>query len=248
MSDNLALWDSVSQTDPEFTKKIEGKNYQGTSASPMYLVKKATEQFGPMGKNWGVESIEHETEKMGDTVIYSEHVRLWYMQGEQRCEVSQWSSIKSAYQAKNGKYFIDEDARKKCRTNATSKCLSLIGFSADIWMKEFDNPVYQEQMRTEHGKVKVAQENARVFRDLMLNLETRCACTTDEEKLLVCQWIMEDRELELGDLKINQATTNEIKAKLTEAIEQGFKPKRFLTTAKEWSEASQEGNDDATAK
>ncbi|MEQ8636861.1 hypothetical protein [Gimesia maris] len=237
MKDNLKLWDAVQQTDPKYTKKVTGKSFNGTSPNPMYLVKKATEHLGPMGEGWGCESICTETETIGDTILYSEQVLLWYMKGEKRCEISQWSSIKLAYMTKgeNGYLLIDEEARKKCRTNAMSKCLSLLGFCADIWLKYYESDDYVKLMQKEHERVDVAQENATKFRELTQNLETKCGAVAEEEKLVICQWILDDRELEIGDMKINPALTVQIKEKLAEEFKKGVKPKSMLKSALEWS-------------
>lgn len=235
MKDNLTLWDAVQQTDPKYTKGITGKQFNGTSINPMYLTRKATEQFGPMGKGWGVESLDTVTEQIGTTTLYSEHVLLWYMQGEERCSVSQWASVKVAYVTAKEKLLVDDEARKKCRTNATSKCLSLLGFSADIWLKYYESPEYVNQMQKEHERLDVAQDNAKKFRELTQNLENKCAAVADEEKLVICQWIIDDRDLQFGDMKINPTLTVQIKDKLAEEIKKGVKPKSMLKSALEWS-------------
>ena len=50
MSDNLKLWDSISKTDPLFTKSGKKDGYTFTSIAPMYQIKQATKAFGPQGK------------------------------------------------------------------------------------------------------------------------------------------------------------------------------------------------------
>lgn len=234
MTDNLKLWDAVEGTDPDYTKKIEGKNFNGTSINPMYLTKKATEHLGPMGKGWGVESICHYTQQIGDTMLFSEQVRLWYIMDGERCEVSQWASVKLSYVSAKQKHIVDDEAHKKCRTAATSKCLSLLGFSADIWLQYYNSPQYVTQMKKEHERKDVAAENMKLFRELTQNLEKNCACAVDSEKEVVCQWVMDDPTIELSDLKIDQATTVQIKEKLAEKLADGLPPKKFLKLALEW--------------
>ena len=234
MDDNLKLWDSVQQTDPQYTSKVTGKAFNGTSINPMYLTKKATEHLGPMGEGWGVESICSETETIGDVVLFSEQIRLWYMRGEKRCEVSQWSSIKVAYTTNAGKKLVDEEARKKCRTNATSKCLSLLGFSADVWLKYYESPEYVNQMKVEHERDDVAKENAKKYRAIMQTLTNKCGCETDEDKLTVCQWVLLDLDIDLGMLKISPQLTEQVKDGLASAKEAGVAPNKILNSAKEW--------------
>lgn len=238
MTDNLKLWEKVQQTNPKYTKEISGKQFNGTSINPMYLTRKATEQFGPMGKGWGVESLENVTEQIGETTLYSEHIQLWYMQGEERCYVSQWASVKVAYVTSKGKLLVDEEARKKCRTNATSKCLSLLGFSADIWLQYYNSSAYIQQMESEHKTEDVAERNASVFRELLGILKTYCACETDDDNLIVCQWATEDKSLDLGMLRVAPKISEQIKEILREKIKDGIEPHNILSQAKGWADAA----------
>ena len=51
---NKALWEQVCTTDPRAVKPITGKQYQGNSPKPYWLIERATEVFGPVGIGWGV--------------------------------------------------------------------------------------------------------------------------------------------------------------------------------------------------
>lgn len=238
MSDNLKLWESVQQTNPKYTKEVSSRGFSYTSINPMYLAKKATEHFGPMGKGWGIESLETVTDQIGDTTLYSEHVQLWYMDGDQRCSVSQWASEKVAYRNKDKILYVDDEARKKCRTNATSKCLSLLGFSADVWLQYYNSSAYIKQMQEEHKTEDVAERNASVYRELLSILKTYCACESDTDKLTVCQWAMEDKSLDLGMLRVAPKISEQIKDTLRAKIKEGTEPHTILNQAKEWSDAT----------
>lgn len=50
---NLVLWESMKTVDRTFTKPIVGKSYKGDSPNPTYIIRKITEQLGPIGQNWG---------------------------------------------------------------------------------------------------------------------------------------------------------------------------------------------------
>ena len=53
--DNLSIWNKVQETDPKFTKK----DYGGfTSINGVYLYKKATDIFGPIGIGWGFDILD----------------------------------------------------------------------------------------------------------------------------------------------------------------------------------------------
>lgn len=149
MSDNLKLWQSVEKTNPKYVKQITGKPYKGTSPSPTYLVWKATNTFGPCGIGWGFEVIDERLEDgvPGDKVHIA-RVKVWYIWNGQRGEVEHIGQTMFTGKNKNGPY-TDEDAPKKSVTDALGKALSMIGFSADIFMGRYDDSKYVDQLREE---------------------------------------------------------------------------------------------------
>ena len=48
-----ALWKRVCVTDPLAVKPITGKQYNGNSPKPYWIVERLTEEFGPCGIGWG---------------------------------------------------------------------------------------------------------------------------------------------------------------------------------------------------
>jgi hypothetical protein len=152
--DNMALWESVERTDPGQTKQITGKPYKGTSPKPYYLIRKATETFGPCGIGWGFTIVSERVEDgaQGDKVHIA-HVRVWYVYNGQRGEVEHVGQTMFAGKNKNGP-FTDEDSPKKSVTDALVKALSMIGFAGDIFMGRYDDSKYVNELRRE------AEQNA----------------------------------------------------------------------------------------
>lgn len=153
---NLILWDAVSKTDPAFTKQASKGAHNFTSVAPMYQNKKATEQFGVQGIGWGVVvGSEVFTEKeYGTTTILSYDATMFFMMDGQRGEIPIHASEKSCYmtngyKGKEGYMKIDDEVRKKVVTNAKTKGLSELGFSADIFMGMFDDPNYVDYVNFE---------------------------------------------------------------------------------------------------
>ena len=136
---NLALWDSVSTTDPQYTKKV---NQRGgfTAIAAQSQVKKATEVFGIMGHGWGVEDEKFTVVEGTTMVLYT--ASLWYKFGNSNGSIPINSSIK--YGA-NGRY--DDDFSKKVSTDALTKGLSKLGFNADVFMGLFDDNKYVNQVK-----------------------------------------------------------------------------------------------------
>ncbi len=157
MSDNLALWNSVSETDPKYTKGFNrGGGFKGTSTNATYLARKATERWGPIGIGWGVEVLDEELMQgkplvtdngpVTHELIHKVRAKLWYKQDGETGEVMHFGQTTFVGLNKNG-LFTDEEAPKKSLTDAMAKCLSLLGFSADIFMGLYDDNKYVNDLR-----------------------------------------------------------------------------------------------------
>lgn len=151
---NLALWDRVAVTDPGFTKPFQSsQGFGGTAVSPIYNVKKATETFGPIGIGWGYEIVDErfvdgaplgfdsDGNKWGNVTVHVIRLRLWYMLGEKKGHVEHFGQTTFVGTGEHG-LFTDEDAPKKSLTDALGKCLSMLGFSADVYLGHYDDSKY----------------------------------------------------------------------------------------------------------
>ncbi len=143
MSKKTELWESVCKTDPAHTKHV-GKRGGFTAIDAMYQVQEATKQFGPVGIGWGWDF--DLVFPPNDTVIVK--VTLWH--GKKDQTVNQVGQKKM--NASNGP---DEDAVKKAVTDGVTKCLSYLGFNADVFLGKFDDNKYVSAMKAEHNPVAV---------------------------------------------------------------------------------------------
>ena len=152
MSENLTLWHAVEKTPLEHVKPITGKSYSGNSPKPHYLIRKATETFGPCGIGWGF-TVE---ERIEDGAWIAEgfyeklhiaKVRVWFKWGGERGEVEHIGGTVFSGRRKNGQAFSDEDAPKKSVTDALVKALSMIGFAGDIFMGRYDDSKYVAELK-----------------------------------------------------------------------------------------------------
>jgi len=155
--ENLRIWDQVQATDPVYTKSFHrGGGFSGTSINATYNVRKATQVFGPMGIGWGVEIAQEDFLDggvIGDfngepvkSVIHRVLVKLWYLLDGKRGEVQHFGQTTFIGKNKHG-IFTDEEASKKSLTDGTTKCLSMLGFGADIFMGLYDDVNYVEDVR-----------------------------------------------------------------------------------------------------
>lgn len=136
MESNLKLWDSVKKTDPEYTKHVSQRGGY-TSISPQYQIRCATEQFGPYGKGWGFESCDLDYSQAEALELVLVRAVFFFVSDGERSTFP----VNNSWPIKQGSR-VDSDFVKKAETNTMSKALSKLGFSADIFMGEFDNPDY----------------------------------------------------------------------------------------------------------
>lgn len=207
--DNLGIWKQVMRTDPRFTKSLDGAGtgYGGTSINGEYMAMRATEVFGPVGMNWGVEVLEDRlidgaplTEKIyegskivgskilrdGDgTLLFEKHhsikIDFWYRNDQAQGHVIAYGATPYLYATKHG-IKSDGEAQKKSLTDAMKKALSLLGFSADIYLGLYDNAEYALANSTEFA-IRNASEKAEDVTRLRSELDeklTRVAATIEK--------------------------------------------------------------------
>ncbi|OOL08835.1 hypothetical protein BXQ27_34365, partial [Klebsiella aerogenes] len=73
---------------------------------------------------------------------HSIRIRLWYQNGDEEGSVIAYGATPYMFKTKNG-IKCDGEAQKKSLTDALKKALSLLGFSADVWLGLYDTPEYQ---------------------------------------------------------------------------------------------------------
>lgn len=174
---NTKIWDKVKETHPSGTKrgKVDGQDI--TTINGMYMAQRATEVFGPCGIGWGYDIIEDRLDYAGpiyeertgpDGKKTMEHVtdaknhtirlKLWYISDGVKGEITHYGHTKYLYRSKYG-FTVDPEAPKKSLTDAMKKCLSQLGFCADIYLGLFDDFEYVgEQTRRE--EVEAADDKA----------------------------------------------------------------------------------------
>lgn len=157
-SNNMKIWDSVSQTDPDHTKEVSfGRKF--TAIDAHYQVMMATEQFGPVGQGWGYNT-SYETKELasGDAVIFCLLTFWWRAEGEWKNEPKSYGPICGCARLQAKGKAVDTDAPKKAMTDALTKGLSHLGFSADVFLGMFDDNKYVEGRRKEKEQEKSAAD------------------------------------------------------------------------------------------
>lgn len=213
MSDkNLAIWSQVEKTDTRYTKKADVNGQKITSLNGTAMIMKATEIFGPAGIGFGWKVIEErfddgmeifvgEGEKrssLGFTKNHTVRILFWFMLDGQRGEIEGYGCTNAVYKSKYG-MSTDGEAPKKSLTDAIKKCLSALGFSADVFLGMHDDSVYLDQLEKELALERADDKDAEKLRQKQERLEwlnsavetIGKAVTAHELKLLNVKYIRE---------------------------------------------------------
>lgn len=157
---NMDLWTQVHNTPQQYTKGFKRPGgFNGTAIDPTYLVMRATELWGPIGRDWGYEIVDEayiqgepitnvEGEVVGHIIVHKIRLCLTYPSEGAVGHIVQFGQTTFVGRDKNGIY-TDEEHAKKSLTDALSKCLSLLGFGADVRIGKFEDSVYAQQREAE---------------------------------------------------------------------------------------------------
>lgn len=160
LRENMRIWQEVCVTDPSQTKGVtRGRKF--TAIDAMYQVQRATEVFGPVGIGWGYD-VQYTTVMEGTTApmvpFVVATVTLWH--GNRENTFGPIMAIHPLVAKYSSGAQFDDDAPKKALTDALTKALSHLGFSADVFLGKFDENKYVEKAReyTERQRVKRLDE------------------------------------------------------------------------------------------
>jgi len=166
---NLSLWKSVEKTDPQHTKGFSGKGgFKGTAISPMWLIRRATELWGPMGGKWGVRNVKAEVlDGPGQEKLHVVQAEIFYPLPQSLGDGTNFTQVGAVPcfgqttlcgVRKDGTPFLDEEAPKKSLTDALTKGLSWLGFAADVHMGLYDDVKYVNTVNEEFRKAEQAPD------------------------------------------------------------------------------------------
>ena len=160
---NLKLWDSVSKTDPKYTKPIPG-GAKLTAIGAQYQRKSATTVFGPMGIGWGTRNASYQ--------FNPEHTKVYFM-GQLWFN---WEGKEGIIEIASDCIIKDRnDCMKSVRTDAITKGLSELGFNADVFMNDFsENKYLQKKESKKLGALRVEDGAAK-------GVKSKVASSSDSE-------------------------------------------------------------------
>jgi hypothetical protein len=178
MSDkNMQIWNKVQKTDTSYTKKAEVGGQKITSLNGTAMIMKATEIFGPVGIGFGWTVVEERFDKGSEMVMgegdkrvvlgvelnHTIKIKFWYELDGKRGEIEQYGCTRYLYKSKYGTT-TDGEAPKKSLTDAIKKSLSMLGFSADVFLGLFDDDDYIKQLKEEEAISNADDKDAEIKR------------------------------------------------------------------------------------
>jgi hypothetical protein len=143
--DPLRLWAKVEETNPAHTKTV-GQRGGFTAIDAQQQVLRATEQWGPMGIDWSFDA----TPIPAPEGLFCVYGALTYPDAD----TGRQGTVRQYGAARWGS---GSEAAKSATTDALTKCLSLVGFNADVFLGRFDDNKYVAEMNEKFGNGKAAQ-------------------------------------------------------------------------------------------
>lgn len=165
---NLELWKKVEKTNPNYTKVANVKGNKITSIAPQFQIKNATEHFGIYGVTWGFKDVEIDYTLVPVCGMVYWKAIFFFPNGEFPAtnSISIWRD--------GAMTKPDDQFAKKVETDSLTKCLSKLGFNADVFLGLFDDVRYVNDMKQEFKpkpkpveKVKITKEAYQKAVDLL---------------------------------------------------------------------------------
>ncbi|WP_188036217.1 hypothetical protein [Pseudomonas sp. EZ-C24] len=184
MNNNMSIWEKVQTTDTRFTKDAKVGGQQITSLNGTAMIMKATEVFGPAGIGFGWNVVEERFDKgaemfsgegdkrvsLGHELNHTVKITFWFALDGKRGEIEQYGCTQYLYKSKYGTT-TDGEAPKKSLTDAIKKALSMLGFSADVFLGMFDDQNYVQQLQAEQAIEQAEDKEAEIERQKQERLD-----------------------------------------------------------------------------
>lgn len=181
---NMQIWNQVEKTDTRYTKDAKVGGQQITSLNGTAMIMKATEVFGPAGFGFGWDVVEERFDKgaeifvgegekrasLGFELNHTVKILFWAKIDGERGEFHQYGCTPYLYKSKYGTT-TDGEAPKKSLTDAIKKSLSMLGFSADVFLGLFDDREYVNQLNEELAIERAEDKEAEIEKQKAERLE-----------------------------------------------------------------------------
>jgi hypothetical protein len=169
---NTAIWDALGKTDPAHTKAFSrAGGFKGTATKPIWVYRRLTEHFGPVGLGWGHGKPDYQVVPGadGETLVYCS-LQCWHTNREN--SFYGVGGDKVIIKDRNGLRSNDE-AFKSAFTDAVMNAFKSVGVAADVHMGLFEDDKYVAAMAREFsGNDKQPLQSAKITDDQRAELMT----------------------------------------------------------------------------
>lgn len=193
-SPGLKIWRTVEDSDADFNRPGNDGRRSFTTVDPHFQLKRATAMWGPYGDQWGITNVsfnvlvsKEPASKRGEareTSVMLMTGHFFYPNPNPKID----SPISFEY-AVDRAFKPGWDVCKFLQTNFRSKCLSLLGFNADVYLGMWDDCDYVRGQEIKYGDQEKTMEEAMVriadasTDDDLARLDTFIANMTVHEQL-----------------------------------------------------------------
>jgi len=154
MTENSKIWKDLLPTDPKYVRRIPARPGMPANTfsaiDPTWRMMRLTEYFGPIGEGWGVaEDPKTTIVDAGEATLIFMHVKCFWRHPDTREIHYIWGfggdsvTKKRAGEGARG----DDEALKKCFTDALMNAYMRLGLSADIWLNLHADSKYIANVR-----------------------------------------------------------------------------------------------------
>jgi len=160
--DMMRHWRELMTTDPKQTKPFQRPGgFKGTAIKPIWNIMRLTEHFGPMGIGWGTKEPKFnviDTGAGGEILVYC-ILECWYKDRETgETGIIFGVGGDRAASKRSGAMFADDEAYKKCYTDALANAFLRLGVSADVHMGLFEDSKYLMSVREHYDNTRAIQQ------------------------------------------------------------------------------------------
>ena len=153
---NTALWDALCRTDPAHTKQFSrAGGFKGTAIKPIWIVRRLTEKFGPVGIGWGMGEPQFQVVPVDNEVLVFCTVRCWHTHPDNGFYGVGGDKVTTKRQSGA---FNDDEAFKKAFTDAVGNGFKFIGVGADVHMGQFEDSKYLREVARDFAEGRQAGE------------------------------------------------------------------------------------------
>ena len=201
--DNLAIWNVLGRTDPKHTKQFKrAGGFSGTAIKPIWIVRNLTEQFGPVGKGWGIGKPVFETYAghNGEVMVYCT-VECWHTTPENSFygvggdKVVSYVKANEQYKRPE-RWENDDEAFKKAFTDAVGNAFKFLGVGADVHMGQFDDSKYVRDVAAEFADKGQGQSQTGAVSPAHITDAINLINAAATLPALQAQWTALDKELQ----------------------------------------------------